>query len=49
MNQDPEKNRNNQAYQKNRKLISKLLNFSFSGIPDKFNEFRFQVVRIGKP
>jgi hypothetical protein len=49
MNQDPKKNGNNQAYQKNRKLISELLNFSFSGIPDKFNEFRFQVVLVRKP
>jgi hypothetical protein len=49
MNQYPEKNGNTQAHQENRKLISKLLNFSFSGIPYKFNEFGFQVVLVRKP
>jgi len=49
VNQDPEKNGNAQTYQENRKLISKLLNSSFSGIPDKFNEFGFQVVLVRKP
>jgi hypothetical protein len=49
MNQQPEKNGNNQASQENGKLVSEFINFSFSGIPDKINEFRFQVIRIEIP
>jgi hypothetical protein len=49
MNENPEKDGNNQAYQEKRKLISKLFNFSFPGVPDEINDFGFQVVLVRKP
>ena len=49
MNQYPQKNRNNQTYQENRKLSAKLFDFSFPDIPYKINEFGFQVVVVSKP
>lgn len=49
MNQQPQEYGENQADQKNRKLFAKLPNSSFSCIPDKVNEFGFQVILIVIP
>jgi hypothetical protein len=49
MNQQPNENGDDQADQENRKLFAKLTNSSLSCIPDKVNEFGFQVILIVIP
>lgn len=49
MNQQPKENRQDQADQENIKLFTKLPDSSLSCIPDKVNEFGFQVILIVIP